>query len=335
MKPPIVVSYGVGRDSTALLVELHRRGIRPDAITFADVGAEKPATYAYIPIMQEWLGRVGFPPITIVRYQPTRAPYRTLEGNMIRNATLPGATFNVGTCTAKFKIAPQNKWTAAWPAARLAWSRGQRVVKMIGFECDEQHRLRRADAKAHANAADRARYEYRFPLMEWGYDLERCKQIIDDAGLPVPVKSACFFCPNQKPDEVHELTADERARVILMELVAEPYNCKVRGLWRRPRKSDGRPGSITEYILQQRLPFTPLTVVGRRVVLNERCQKARNGHTFDGPHQGPTLRQQLLDAGHAVPEVVVPENSPLFAPETDVDGDYRETDAHLAVVEAI
>ena len=38
--------------------------------------------------------------------------------------------------------------------------------------------------------------------MDWGWDLERCKQEIADAGLPIPPKSACFFCPNQKPEEV-------------------------------------------------------------------------------------------------------------------------------------
>lgn len=34
---PLVVCYGAGRDSTALLVGLWRRGIRPDLILFAEV----------------------------------------------------------------------------------------------------------------------------------------------------------------------------------------------------------------------------------------------------------------------------------------------------------
>ncbi len=35
----VVVACGAGRDSTAMLVGLHQRGVRPAAILFADVGA--------------------------------------------------------------------------------------------------------------------------------------------------------------------------------------------------------------------------------------------------------------------------------------------------------
>jgi hypothetical protein len=52
---------------------------------------------------------------------------------------------------------------------------------------------------------DQNYFVYWYPLMEWGYDRERCKQIIADAGLPVPVKSACFFCPASKKREIHWL----------------------------------------------------------------------------------------------------------------------------------
>lgn len=145
------------------------------------------------------------------------------------------------------------------------------------------------------------------PLIEWGYDLNKCIEIIESAGLPVPPKSACYLCPNQKEDEVHHLSNDERARIILVELSAEPYNTKVNGLWRRKRKEDGRPGSITEYILQQGLPFTKLTDLGEQIVLNPACAKFKNGglYTFEGPHNELTLRKQLREAGHAVPEVVL------------------------------
>lgn len=64
---PLVVAYGVGVDSTAMLIGMHARGIRPDLIIFANTGDEKPATYAYIPIMKQWLESVGFPLITVVK----------------------------------------------------------------------------------------------------------------------------------------------------------------------------------------------------------------------------------------------------------------------------
>ena len=36
-----MVAYGLGVDSTAMLIGLAQRGIRPDLILFADVGGEK------------------------------------------------------------------------------------------------------------------------------------------------------------------------------------------------------------------------------------------------------------------------------------------------------
>src|SRR5262249_31380661 len=45
---PLVVAYGAGVNSTAMLVEFARRGIRPDLVLFADTSAEKPETYEYL-----------------------------------------------------------------------------------------------------------------------------------------------------------------------------------------------------------------------------------------------------------------------------------------------
>lgn len=41
MSTPLTVAYGMGVDSTAVLVGMKKRGQRPDKILFADVGAEK------------------------------------------------------------------------------------------------------------------------------------------------------------------------------------------------------------------------------------------------------------------------------------------------------
>jgi len=51
---PLVVAYGLGVDSTAMLIEFTHQGIRPDLILFADTGGEKPETYAYLAVIQEY-----------------------------------------------------------------------------------------------------------------------------------------------------------------------------------------------------------------------------------------------------------------------------------------
>ena len=47
--------------STAMLIAMFKRGIRPDIITFADVGGEKPGTYEFIPLFTQWLRDRDFP----------------------------------------------------------------------------------------------------------------------------------------------------------------------------------------------------------------------------------------------------------------------------------
>ena len=201
-------------------------------------------------------------------------------------------------------------------ACQQAWARGEKVIKLIGFEACEGYRQQRAADRAHAGrgSPDAQRYEWQYPLMDWGWNLERCKQAIDDAGMPIPPKSACFFCPNQRPEEVEELSDEERARIVRMELRAEPYNRKVHGLWRRPRRTLGLPGSITEFILASNLSFTPLDELPD-VPLNPNCQMAERQCTFRPPHRLHSLREQLEDAGHVVPAC--------------------ETEGHLALVESL
>ncbi len=49
---PVVLAYGVGVDSTALLIEKVARGERIDLVLTADTGVEKPATYAYLDVIR-------------------------------------------------------------------------------------------------------------------------------------------------------------------------------------------------------------------------------------------------------------------------------------------
>jgi 3'-phosphoadenosine 5'-phosphosulfate sulfotransferase (PAPS reductase)/FAD synthetase len=90
---PLVVAYGLGVDSTAMLIEFAQRGIKPDLILFADTGGEKPETYQYLGVIRPFLRRVGFPDVIVVRYQPKRAVYDTLEGQCLHTGTLPSLAY--------------------------------------------------------------------------------------------------------------------------------------------------------------------------------------------------------------------------------------------------
>ena len=257
LAPPLVVSYGMGVNSTALLIELERRGIRPDLILFADTGSEKKGTYAYRPVIDAWLERVGFPAIEVVRYAAKNfknyPPYRSLEENLLTNATLPSLAFGFKSCSLKWKVAPQDAFVRSWRPALDCWAAGGRVRKAIGYDAGPADIRRRN----HAGSLEDDDYAYWYPLIEWGLDREACLAIIVQAGLPVPPKSACYFCPATKPAELHEAPLEELRRIVVIEARARPRLRSVEGLWRKAvvgsRGGTERPGSMTQYIRERAL----------------------------------------------------------------------------------
>lgn len=258
---PLVVAYGLGVNSTAMLVEFVKRYIVPDMILFADTGGEKPETYRYMPVIQEYLKKVKFPPVVTVRYVPKWAAYHTLEGQCLHTGTLPSIAYGGRSCALKYKVAPQNKLiTATYPPAEFVES-GKRVVRAIGFDADEErrtyagvvkaigldagesHRLTWAKPKQGAEERKPSReawldanyFVYWYPLFDWGMDRAACERVIRDAGLPVPVKSACFYCPASKKKEIawlREHHPELLERALAIEANAQPNLTSVVGLGR-------------------------------------------------------------------------------------------------------
>lgn len=89
-----------------------------------------------------------------------------------------------------------------------------KVEKCIGFDATEDHRTYATGGDpdlcpAPGLPAYADRYDMRYPLREWGLTREDCGRIIAGAGLPIPPKSACFFCPSAKDAEILQLAATE------------------------------------------------------------------------------------------------------------------------------
>lgn len=276
--PPLFVCYGGGRDSTGLLVGLRQRGIVPAGITFANVGAEKASTMHYVrEVMPAWLASVGFPPITEVTYQcgdfKHWPEYKSLEENVLTNRTLPGIAYGNHSCSSKWKITPQDKHLKTLAICRDAWASGQKVRKAIGFGASPHEQKRAKGCSTYAvQDEDRALFDLWFPLQEWGWDLHTCIAEIEDAGLPVPEKSSCYFCTAMKPWEVDALSPEHLRRIVVIEHRATRRNLDyaeakgwprgegvllTEGLWRRRvkgmRGAIPKPGSMTEYIREKGL----------------------------------------------------------------------------------
>lgn len=248
--PPIVLAYGMGVDSTALLIELEARGEVPDLVLTADPGAEKPATYEYQKLIAAWMAARHIP-YEVVRYVPRRfkhwPPYYSILANVLTNATLPSISLGRHSCSLKWKVAPQDAFLKQWAPAKAAWACGQKVTRLIGYDASP------ADTRryAHASALDDPLFDCRYPLREWNWTRDRCVARIEAAGLPVPPKSSCFFCGAIRPDEVRVLPTWCLRLIVLIEVRAEPRLRTVEGLWRRSTKT--KPGKITDFIRGERL----------------------------------------------------------------------------------
>lgn len=211
----LAVCFGSGVDSTAMLVALHLAGARPHVITFADTGAEKPETMAHLDRTNTVLDAWCWDPIVVCRKVPLASTgYDDLYGNCIANETLPSLAFGRKSCSIKWKQKPQDqaiKGARSGPNAAPphpiwieAQRTGQRIVKLIGYDCSTAD-IRRS-RKLPAADAD---FDYVYPLQVLGWMREDCVQIITDVlgADMVPIKSACWFCPASKQWELFWLAA--------------------------------------------------------------------------------------------------------------------------------
>lgn len=258
-RAPVMLAYGAGADSTAMLCWLALDETFPDATLFADTGGEKPQTYEYLFRVDEWMASRGFPKMGNVwhrsaGYEATGLPathelaclrvvrndgkYGTLERNCLEQSMLPSIAYGYKGCSEKYKQRPQHKWAKSWEPARLWWNldaggrrrpkgRSGLVTKLIGYNADETHRS--------ATAADDF-YRYLYPLRKWEMGREAVRRCVEASGLPRSAKSACFFCPSSTKPEIRQLALQWpglMGRALAMEANAKANLDTVQGLGRR------------------------------------------------------------------------------------------------------
>lgn len=224
----LAVCFGSGVDSTAMLVALRAADIRPDVITFADTGGEKPETIAHIDRINAILHAWGWPMIDVCRKITLASTgYADLYGNCLSNETLPSLAFGMKSCSIKWKQAPQDQFLkgaksgpnarpphALWVSTQAA---GVRIVKLIGYDCGRAD-MRRSKGPKPSDAD----FDYVYPLQLVRWTRRDCvRAITATLGADmVPIKSACFFCPASKQWELYWLAANHPElleRALLME----------------------------------------------------------------------------------------------------------------------
>ena len=193
---PAVLTYGGGTNSSAILVELIKRGYEPpELIIFADTGAEMPHTYAHIKIMSEYAVKHGYPAIRIVRNEQPSKNGGNIYDHCLDKRMLPGIAYGHKNCSVQFKIEPVQKHV-------LSVIGKNNHVRIIGYDFDEIKRAENTKGKQYD-------YEHQwFPLIEWEMGRDECVKSLIDAGLPLAGKSSCFICPNMRPHEIKKMAAE-------------------------------------------------------------------------------------------------------------------------------
>ena len=254
---PLVVAYGGGLNSTAMLCGFKERGIVPNLILFADTGGEMPETYPHTLSMKvvakEWWPDTPFEIVKCLH----DGEFEGLEGECIRGKKLPGLAYGMKSCSMKYKIQPQTKRLKQW----MEENDIKAVRRAIGYDAKESHRavhIEMEDLKKGRHA------ENWFPLIDWHWRREECAEAIRRVGGPIglkpPGKSACFFCPAMKRGEIIRLKQDHPelfARALAMEAASnseEGANKVPRGLtgrsfmWSDIVNEDESQGKLWDYL---------------------------------------------------------------------------------------
>ena len=239
------LAYGGGLNSTAMILGMIEQGERADAVVFADTGGELPETYAYLDTIRTVLRAHDWPDLVLVRR--AHNDEETLEANCLRFRKLPSITYGFKTCSTEYKKRPSERWARKWAPAVEAWGRGEKVIKLLGYDADEPHRFTKIRQEGP--------YIIRCPLIEWGWGRDECAAAVERFGLPRPPKSSCFFCPSRNANAVIALSKSHPAhfaRAVAMEEAAAAEDERtgtrsdIRGLGRRWKWSEIAAGAARQ-----------------------------------------------------------------------------------------
>lgn len=235
-----VLKFGGGVESTGAICGYQEREDKPDAIVFADTGGEIPRTYANVDAVDALIQSWGWEPIVRV------AEKKTLEQHCLDTRRMPSVSYGRKSCSVRFKVEPFERWIKGWGPAVAAWTAGQKVTVVIGYNVDEVARWSKAPPPS-------ARFTYDYPLVAWKWSREDCLAACHRFRLD-PCKSACFFCGSARKPEVRHLREDAPglfARAVSMERNARPFFGSIQGLgkrfsWEEMADADDRQGALFE-----------------------------------------------------------------------------------------
>jgi hypothetical protein len=193
------VSYGGGRQSTALLVLAAQGLIDFPLFIFANTGvdSEHPATLAYLEQhAQPYAAAHGIELVEVhktYKGKPEGIHERIMRPGIV-SQIIPVRSSADGppmsrSCTVDYKIEQIGKELRSRGA-----SPENPATVAVGISLDEMHRANRKNRPYERIVYPLLRMDDG-PLLDRPMRTDDCIRVIRNAGLPVPPKSACFFCP--------------------------------------------------------------------------------------------------------------------------------------------
>jgi hypothetical protein len=195
-----IFSFGGGVQSVAVLVLAAQRRLAYDAFVFANVGAnsENPDTLVYFEqVAKPYALKHDIELVEVSRRNRKGQAVSLLDSlySAKRSVNIPVRMSNGApgrrNCTGDFKIAVVARWLR---------ENGATVEKPatvgLGISIDEFQRMNQSRIDWQVNE---------YPLIDMNLSRRDCRQLIMSAGLPVPPKSSCWFCPYKNREDWQQL----------------------------------------------------------------------------------------------------------------------------------
>jgi hypothetical protein len=205
------VSYGGGVQSTALLVLAAQGRIDFPLFLMANVGddSEHPDTLTYVREVAGPYAAANGIELQILDRTKRDGSTETLYGRLVKEGSrslpipvrMSSGAPGTRSCTGDFKIKVIGK-----ELKRRGARPTRPAVVGIGISVDEIHRANTRKSEDYERVV--------YPLVgigeATGLTLNRldCARVIESAGLPVPPKSSCYFCPFHRPGAWSDLARD-------------------------------------------------------------------------------------------------------------------------------
>jgi hypothetical protein len=236
----VVLSYGMGVDSTAILLRWLREpetcpcSLDELVIIIAMVGDEPDDTRVLVeshvlPLLREH----GIRLVQVARdahrhmvllddsTAPARLHYEgayRLSDEMEAAGTIPFQCSR--SCSQHAKGEPLDAWLKGE-------FKGAKFTHVIGFNAEEEKRANRDEGYTTDKKIARSPS---YPLIDWGWDRDECEQYIEQAVGEPWAKSCCSYCPFTDGRTEHmtrlEAQPDLTAEALMMEYRARALNAK-------------------------------------------------------------------------------------------------------------